>query len=260
MSLILEALRKSEAERRRGEVPDLLSEPRPVARSRSARRPRAWTWVVAVLAAAVALPVVWLLREDPAGPLADVQAPGVPTVAITGSATAPASVDAAPQVLAPSTGADPAPDLPSPGPAPVSEAVAVPVPAAVPSPQRPEPRSTAIHQRPAEPTPGPISEPTPIGSSPGPAIEPVQIPAPVPEPGNDRLLPLSGLSGEERRQLPPLKVSMHMWSEDPARRFAIIDGNRVGEGDMAGNTVVTAITRDAVVLDWQGRRLELPIR
>ena len=52
MSLILEALRKSEAERRRGEMPDLRAElPPPAAGSRSSLR-RALPWIVAVAAIA----------------------------------------------------------------------------------------------------------------------------------------------------------------------------------------------------------------
>lgn len=71
---------------------------------------------------------------------------------------------------------------------------------------------------------------------------------------------LSDLSAEERKALPPLKLSMHMWSDDPARRFLILDGNRLGEGDRVGNAVVTAITPDGAVLDWNGRRIRLPMR
>ncbi|MEO6263926.1 MAG: general secretion pathway protein GspB [Luteimonas sp.] len=74
------------------------------------------------------------------------------------------------------------------------------------------------------------------------------------------MLQLSDLSADERKSLPPLKVSMHMWNDDPARRFVIVDGSRLGEGDRIGDAVVTAITADSVLLDWSGRRLKLPIR
>ena len=68
---------------------------------------------------------------------------------------------------------------------------------------------------------------------------------------------LSDLSAEERKALPPLKLSMHMWNDDPARRFIILDGNRLGEGDRVGNAVITAITSDGAVIDWNGRRIRL---
>lgn len=86
---------------------------------------------------------------------------------------------------------------------------------------------------------------------------PAEPPSP---PSSDPLLQLSDLSAEERKSLPPLKLSMHLWNPDPAKRFAILDGTRVGEGDRVGDAVVAAITRDGVVLDWNGRRLRVPIR
>jgi general secretion pathway protein B len=55
MSLILEALRKSEAERRRGEMPDLRAElPPPVASQRTQVR-RALPWIAVVVALGIAL-------------------------------------------------------------------------------------------------------------------------------------------------------------------------------------------------------------
>jgi len=74
------------------------------------------------------------------------------------------------------------------------------------------------------------------------------------------MLRLSDLDPDSRKALPPLKLSMHMWNSDPSQRFVILDGNRVREGDRVGDAVVTAITSDGVVLDWNGRRLKLPIR
>ena len=71
---------------------------------------------------------------------------------------------------------------------------------------------------------------------------------------------MSDLAAAERRALPPLKLSMHLWNSDPARRFVILDGQRLGEGDRIGEAVVVAIQRDGVVLAWNGRRLRLPIR
>ena len=74
------------------------------------------------------------------------------------------------------------------------------------------------------------------------------------------LLRLADLTANERGQLPPLKMSMHMWGQNPAQRFAIIDGSRVGEGDRVGNAVVDEIDADGVVLSWNGLRVKLPVR
>ncbi|RFP59434.1 hypothetical protein D0Y53_10730 [Luteimonas weifangensis] len=82
---------------------------------------------------------------------------------------------------------------------------------------------------------------------------------PAPAAAIDAPLSLSALSVEERRALPPLKLSMHLWNPDPARRFVILDGQRAGEGDRIGDAVVVAIARDGVLLDWNGRRLRLPL-
>jgi len=71
---------------------------------------------------------------------------------------------------------------------------------------------------------------------------------------------LSDLSTAERLELPPLKISMHLWDAAPARRFAIIDGARVNEGDRLGDAVVEEITANAVVLAWRGQRLRIPLR
>ena len=53
---------------------------------------------------------------------------------------------------------------------------------------------------------------------------------------------------------------MHLWNDEPARRFVILDGQRLGEGGRIGEAVVTAILPDGVILDWNGTRLKLPIR
>ena len=74
------------------------------------------------------------------------------------------------------------------------------------------------------------------------------------------MLRLSDLDPDSRKALPPLKLSMHMWNSDPSQRFVILDGNRVGEGDRVGDMVVATITADGVELDWNGRRLQVPIR
>ena len=90
---------------------------------------------------------------------------------------------------------------------------------------------------------------------------PLPCPSPTPIVANgDRTLHLSDLDPEQRKSLPPLKLSMHMWNDDPAQRFVILDGNRLREGDRIGDAVVTAISREGVVLDWEGRRLLVPIR
>jgi general secretion pathway protein B len=239
MSLILEALRKSEAERRRGESPDLYAELPPLMRTRHRPLP-VWSWLVIGLAA-LAL-VVWLLQSvrQPPAPAA-VEAT---TSQTTGNDIAPAVVAQAqpPRPNAPTT------TLPTPVVEPARKPVpdiVVAEPPAVASP----PRAPAAAPDIAEPAPPPVAAPDTLPESP-----------PVPAASDADLLRLADLSAEQRKQLPPLKISMHMWNDAPAQRFVIIDGNRLVEGDRIGDAVLEAIRADGVVLNWNGLRLKLPIR
>lgn len=226
MSFILEALRKSEAARRRSETPDLFSAMHDApAPARERRQAPVWiVGIVGVLSLAVA---IWLvLQRDPA--------PTVPTPQAT---VVDAAVDA--PVAAPVV-ARPQPVQPiasSPPPAP---------PVAAPSPPPPPPATAAT-----PPPPAATSLPEPP-----PAPRP---PAPRPA-GDGRPMALSELDAGSRKQLPALRMSMHMWNEDADRRFVILDGQRVGEGDLVGEAQVESITRDGVILNWQGARLRIDMR
>ncbi|HSR64706.1 MAG TPA: general secretion pathway protein GspB, partial [Xanthomonadaceae bacterium] len=99
------------------------------------------------------------------------------------------------------------------------------------------------------------------GNTATPATAPdLVLPPPSQLPRATDALQLSDLAADERKTLPPLKLSMHLWNDDPARRFVILDGYRLGEGDRIGGLVVTAILRDGVLLDWNGRALKVPLR
>jgi general secretion pathway protein B len=241
MSLILEALRKSEAERRRTQVPDLLAEPQaavvpvPVATQR-------WPWLV--LGAMVLLGAMWLVRA-----LLPAQATSPEATADNrkaAAAEAPATTSPSPERAAPplrrplvvaspaataSTPATTSPPAPRPSNENVSSPIATAPPLAAPAPQ---PAASAATSAP----PVPQSQPQ----------------------ANDNILRLSDLGSEERGQLPPLKLSMHMWNDVPAQRFVIIDGNRLDIGAHIGALTVADIVSDGVVLDWNGRLLKLPLR
>lgn len=223
MSLILEALRKSEAERRRGATPDLHTE---LPTSPVLARSTVPGWILWMLAAAAAIAMLaWLLS-------AWLRAP-VPTPAVVQPA-ATRVVKPAPPALPPVKRFSPPPADVTPSPT---------VAAAAPSPVK-----TAPSAAPTELLPPPALKP----AAPSTPIVPA---APV-----DDALRLSDLSPDERKALPPLKLSMHLWNDDPSRRFVILDGNRLREGDRDGDAVITAITSDGVLLDWNGRRIKLSIR
>ncbi len=268
MSLILEALRKSEAERRRGQVPDLHAERPPAAQLARGGRP-AWPWLLALAIVAVIV-MAWLARDLWAPTPSDttVAAGADNADAVSGSAdTVVSSTDTvAPPAIEPP---DAAPSLAEATPSPVISRAAPIEPAAVP-PRRTEPAMPATRD-----TDTPIPTATPAPAPPTAALlpPPTKPSAPPPAPGavpaepdpvaaavaDTAPLHLSELTATERRGLPPLQVSMHMWAPTSAGRFAIIDGARVNEGDRLGDAVVDEITRDGVVLAWRGRRVQIPI-
>lgn len=234
MSLILEALRKSEAERRRAQVPDLLAEPQaaaPVAR----RAPPRWPLIAA--GAVVVLGAAWFVLRPSAPPAVAVAADEVRPPAME-SAPISAPVQATPQ--------------PAARPANLRRplVVATPAPAAPPT-------------TPVAPAPTPAPERVQVAAAPVPPparAEPVAPPAASPARALDTVERITDLGNDERKQLPPLKLSMHMWNDVATRRFVIIDGTRLTVGDRLGSLVVADIVPDGVLLDWNGRALKLPLR
>jgi len=213
MSLILDALRKSEAERRRGETPGLFS-PLPTPGAPTPNRPAIAPWLVAAAVLASAAVAWWLWPSSPP--------PTTPAPAAAPVAAAPAPV---PAVVA-----------------------AAPAPVAASDPAVRESRDAAPHDVVVPPTAAPATP------APAPTPEPVADEA---EPPLEALPSLAVLAPSERAALPPLKLSMHVWSEAPNARLAIIDGQRVMEGSSIGESVVAEIRRDGVVLEWRGRRFLL---
>lgn len=252
MSMILEALRKSEAERQRGRAPGLFVEQRP-ARPDNRRVP-AWAWGLGALLVAVVL--AWSWREW--------QRPTV--VIVTGAApTADRVAEAQPTQFAPRT--EPAPGEPgalapvtlAPAAAPAPASVA-PAPAAAPPPAAVAPTGPPAAPPAASSTPSPTAMMPPRSEAIG-APEPEPAPAPAPAPPAEPMAALPGLnalSATDRAALPPLKLSMHVYADTPAQRFVILDGQRLGEGASPANGVVLEeIRRDGLVLSVNGQRLLL---
>jgi general secretion pathway protein B len=241
MSFILDALRKSEAARRRSEAPDLFTN-MPQTQPPLQARPR-WPWWLLGAALVVALAIVaWLLTQPTPPSIA--AAP-----AIEGNDTLPASQpatdeDATAQATA-TAEAEPANDPPPPPAQAVAE----------------RPAATIAVQPPALPAAPPPAASLP---APPPVSAPVTAPvaAPAPPSAGDRIVSPAELEPTLRGELPALKLSMHLWNETPARRFIILDGQRLKEGDVlgegvSGGIVVERIDRDGAVLAWRGIRLRI---
>lgn len=240
MSLILEALRKSEAERQREGAPSVAMELPPVP-ARGAGATPGWVWPTLAIVVVGAVLAGWLgIRAAKGGHTTDPAAQAAPA-----GATPPAAA------AAPSAPAGPAP-LPAPPPAPLP----------VPQPAPPAPASPSLAAAP-EPPPAPAHAPPPSVATPPPAppapsasLRPVPAPAPAITPraeDSEDAPPISATG------LPAVKLSMHMWDADPGKRFVILDGQRMGEGDRNGSVQVIAIRRDGVIIERSGIRARVPL-
>ncbi len=216
MSLILDALKKSEAERQRGQVPNVLS-PLPAAPSHvHSHKQSKLPWLILIAALLAMLVVAFFYSKSH-------------IAASPGTVAAPANeapVQAA--ISEPAGIAEPV--VESPKPAVVEKPTARQMETTVPTP--------AIQDIPSPPTPIP-SVPDETDTTP-------------------RVASLSEMPSDQRQQLPALKLSMHVYSADTAKRFAIIDGQRVNEGSVLGSAVVEQIRQDGVVLSMQGQSYLLP--
>lgn len=232
MSLILEALRKSEAERRRGEAPGLRVELPPVAASRRGAVP-AWAWIAGGALLLFALLVA--LWPHGSGSGADDRADATPTgqgLAVT-AVVRPAAEPEEPVGTGPGDAFPRVDRIMPPEPSP-AEAVAAAEPA---------PTGSSLSTRSADP----------VAADPAPAIPPAGM---RPDAGIPRI---AELASAQRQRLPAMKLSMHMWNEDPARRFVVIDGRRRIEGDRVGDARIATIDREGVLLDLDGHQVRVPL-
>lgn len=247
MSFILDALRKSEAARRRNETPDLFTA-MPQRIDTAATRVTWSLWVIGGVGLLSLVAAVWLFLF---------RVPSIPPQ--SAASAAPAEVQTPAPGASPVAGGLPTiPTSPMPGPRAGTQPHSGPAVVSVPPPITAAPSQTSL-QMPVATARPPQSPSSAMQGLPTAPPEPPPSPASRPTPQNnaDATLALSNLDPGTRKQLPPLKISMHMWNETPSRRFVIVDGQRLGEGDMLGNVMVESITRDGVVVDWQGSRLRV---
>ncbi len=259
MSYILDALRRAQAERERGQVPGLHAQPGLGATQRmragpaSATRP-AWLWalggamLVALVLALVLVPVLWMKRGGGAG----APAPG-------GVVNATPAAQPAPQAQ-PAPPAEVAPPLVVVSAAPVPKAPTAAVTAARPSSRATVavlPASAAastVAPLPAlQPAPTPAADGAPAAAA---AARPPAAAAAAAAPAPAALPP--ALTAEQRRDWPPLALGGSVWSDTPSARFVILGGQVVREGDSTSDGVlVERITPKVVILRWRDQRASL---
>lgn len=238
MSFILDALRKSEAARRRSEAPDLFATMPQTAEPERARR--TWPlWAAAGIGVLSLIAAIWLVSQRPAVPpstaadttrVDDARAPTREAPPPAAPIVASPVADSPPVIESPTT---PTPPVPTPAPVPSAPVASLPTA----SPTNTTPTTAAPRELPPPP---PAATPT--------------------VPTSDQPVALADLDPATRNQLPPLKLSMHLWNETPSGRFVILDGQRLKEGDVLGDVVVERITRDGAVLVWRGGRLKIALQ
>jgi len=126
--------------------------------------------------------------------------------------------------------------------------VVAPAPASPPGAQEPPPApaTTANAQ-----TPPRVLPPPPKAAVPEPAPVPV-------EPADTRVPSLAQLPESVRRSLPELRFEGTVYSNDPASRMLMLNGQLLHEGDSAGNDLtVERIKQSSAVMNYHGQRFEL---
>lgn len=224
MSLILDALRKADAERERGSVPSLHSQPvvPPSAETAPQARVRPnWLWIAIGVAVGLAAAATWVMVGRDAPP------PSAPAATQAG----PAAPAVPPRAVAPAPLASAAPP----------PAAAVPIdtqPIAEPAPWRqPEERKA----------PRPDGKDNPkvveLGNAP---------PAEAPVYSRDQLPP------QIRGELPPLAIGGSMYSTNPASRSLIVNGQLFRERDrLTQDLALDEIKQKAAIFSFRGYRFEV---
>lgn len=296
MSYILDALKKAESERERGLVPGLHAQPMSGSQASVAGqqsvKPVFVVTALGLLAVLVMLGLWWqaqaTARSLPALAVAAMQAPvsttplspsipivAVNSVTVAGLQSAASSVAAV--TAAPTETAQPAlPAAPQKGsgmaPAQITPLPALPsvaLPAAVPpTPKSSDKPVTPVRPDKAAPKPA-RSDLTPVAVPARP--EPQTVDNPLKNAGETRVsnvttaqnqLPVSKLSelpADVRLALPKLVISGSTYSDTPAYRMVIINGQVFHEGDkIAADMVLQQIKPNAMVLDYKGQRYSMP--
>lgn len=257
MSLIHEALKKAEAQRHLGEAPTLNS---PAFARRRRRR-----WLLPVVLLAIVLGGAYLAwsfwpqhQDSPANvvKVAAHTAPGTPSPKVPDDGNKPAAATHA---------AGPAKTPPRKIPASLNKA-------------RNKHPTAAVNRTPADSTQKKTSAPVvrhqpkrkaTVAPPPKAPIKPLSKPAatkkPVAAPAAPATAATSGLPlywqlpYAERKDLPELKISMHVYARSPADRFVIINGARQVQGDDLGNNMtLVAIRPDGIVVELNGKRFVVP--
>lgn len=222
MSYILDALRKSETERRQGQVPDLGQQVQLIHRPRKRRGLSAAAWVaLALLVNAVVIAVLFWPEQDPttARTGVDIETP----------VAAPARLDTTPS-----------------GPDETTEALDQT------SPEMPVLQTGEMEEADPQVVPTPEVSEKPTIIVPSASIgddNPV-----LPEPETSGRVPhLVELPLSFQKSIPDLTFNSHLYSSDPSSSRVMINDNYLRAGDQFSGLRIERITEDGVVLSKQGQ-------
>lgn len=225
MSLILDALRKADAERERGSVPSLHAQPvlpRSTEAPLAPRQRPTWVWTMVGLAAGLTIAAAWVMFGREATP--------TPTAA-HGDATPMSAPPAASGQGAPGGATARAPVAAVPVPAP---------PAAEPAPwpQRDAPRRDA-----------------PVPTLTAPSVPTLTAPSVAPA---ESVVSREQLPAHVRAELPAFTIGGSMYSSNPASRSLIVNGQLYRERDrLTADLSLEEIRQKAAIFSFRGHRFEV---
>ncbi len=224
MSFILDALRKADQQRRRHAAPTLLTlQPSAVVR----KRPAYLTYALLALVLVCAGVVIGWLRPWQSG-----QAPARRPEPVAAAPTESKSIESKSTESRPP---DAKPDQPTPGPKPE-----FPVQPRIDGP--PPATDAAALAKPAAP--------------PAPRVDIAAADA-----AGDTVIPIDKLPSSIQQELPKMAITVHAYSDMPARRLVGIGARILREGDyVAPGLQIEAITLDGMILSYKGYRFRRGVK
>lgn len=258
MSILLEALRKSEKNQHLRETPTIHTDNQPAPVS----EPLPIRWLVMLLLVAL-LVIGWFIWRQYQQPAGTDQSPVTQEPAQAPAVSSPAVADKIPVQTVPSR----TPDQAAPKPPPVSAPTGqnrTPVESyqAPESSDNPVATTTVTDDRgvvtdsnpptnvsrPAQPAATGLKEPATSATS----RKPVKTTTEEFHPGEPAPISYWELPDSVRADLPEIKFSVLVYALKPADRFVLINGQRLGQGDtLQPGLVVKEIRRDGVVFSYR---------
>ncbi|NMM26701.1 MAG: GspB domain-containing protein [Glaciimonas sp.] len=228
MSYILDALKKAEAQRTLGALPNIHAQAVLAATSddRTLLWLRAGRWGALTAIVLMLVALAWF-RPWQRGAVLPEAAPSVP-----------------PQSAAPAASVAPAVSPPV--------RAAPSMPEAVP-PEASKPKAAAGSMPASRPKQAPAVAITPAAKKLAPA------PAPLADAADPELQTLRELPPQIQMKIPPLVISGYIYSSNQAERSLLINNQLLREGDtVAPGLILEKMLRGAVVLNYQGYRYRMP--